>query len=94
MQKIEKIIWDAWNTSHIAKHGVSMQEVEKALSDLYVVYLPTYNGRILALGRSEMRLLAIILVEESEREFYIITAQDMSKKERKVYRNAKKKDIA
>jgi len=87
MVKIEKLIWDEWNIRHIARHDVSVDEVREALSDDKVVYLPTYNDRTLSLGRSGRRLLSIILSEEVKGGYYVVTARDMSEKERKVYRS-------
>jgi len=82
-----RVVWDDWNTSHIMRHHVSISEIEKALSDDRAIFLLTYNKRILALARSGKRLLAIVLNEEEKGIFYIITARDMSKKERRVYKN-------
>lgn len=91
MSVIKRIVWDEWNISHIMRHDVTNLEVEKALKDTNVVFYATYNGRILALGKpSDTRMLCIILNEDSPGIFYVITARDMSKKERNLYRDAKR----
>ena len=87
MVKIHQVLWDEWNIEHISLHRVSSVEVEKALSDPRVVFLPTYNDRIVVLGRSGERLLSVVMAEEKEGIFYIVTARDMSIKERGLYRN-------
>ena len=87
MVRIQQVLWDEWNIEHISLHGVSSVEVEKALTDPSVVFLPTYNDRILVLGRSGERLLSVVMAKEKEGVFYIVTARDMSKKERSRYRN-------
>lgn len=30
--RIQKIIWDKYNTEHIKKHGVTIEEVEKVIT--------------------------------------------------------------
>lgn len=91
MVKIRQIVWDEWNVQHILLHNVGTDEVEKALSDVNVAYLLTYNKRVLVLGRSSKRLLSVVMAEEKKGVYYIITARDMSKRERKVYGDEQKK---
>lgn len=83
---ITKLIWDSWNTNHIAKHNVSVQEVEIALSDPKAVFLGTYNNRIMALGRAKKRLLAVVMSKNEKNAYYVVSARDMADKERKIYR--------
>jgi uncharacterized protein len=84
--KIKKVVWDNRNIQHIARHGIVPTEVGFALQDPMVKFLSTYNGRALVLGRSGKRFLAAVLNEEKPGSFYVITARDMSKKERRFYR--------
>ncbi len=88
---IEKLIWDEWNVSHVAEHNVKVYEVEKTLKDLNLKALQGHSRRIVVLGRSGKRLLAVVLAQESEHEFYVVTARDMDRKERNFYRKEVKK---
>jgi uncharacterized protein len=84
---IRELIWDDWNQNHINRHDVNPDEVELALSDKYVLFLRAHSGRILVLGRANQRLLAVVMNEQEKAgAFYVITARDMSKKERNYYR--------
>lgn len=85
MIQIKKILWDDWNTEHIKKHEVTVYEVEEICSGKYKEQL-TYSNRIMVLGRTiGGRALAIILSEQQNGEYYVVTARDMSKKERKKF---------
>jgi len=83
---VKNLFWDSWNVEHIAKHKVTVKEVETALLDKKVKSLKAHDGRLMILGRIGVRLLAIILAEESRGRYYVVTARDMDKKERKIYR--------
>jgi uncharacterized DUF497 family protein len=88
---IRQLIWDDWNIEHIARHDVTPEEVEQSLQDEHVVFLKAKLGRIIALGRSGVRLLTTILNQQlEETQFYVITARDMAKKERAYYRAQKR----
>jgi uncharacterized protein len=94
MEKKEVVItqlhWDDWNLAHIARHGVVPEEVEQSLKDEMALFLKARQGRVMVLGRAGARLIATVLNEqETEGLFYVITARDMSKKERAYYRTQK-----
>ena len=80
---IKELVWvESRNVRHIRKHKVSKDEVEGASKNLI------YHRRIkrklfLAVGRSGKRLLTIILVWEQTGKYYVATARDASKKERR-----------
>lgn len=76
------MIWGGWNRGHIKKHDVSEDEVEELCKGTYKQQ-PTYDNRFLIFGRVGKRLLTVILARESAGKYYVITARDMSKKERK-----------
>lgn len=85
--RIIKLLWDGWNVTHIARHQVTPEEVELSLSDRNAVFLKAKQGRIMVLGRAETRFIATVLNEqEMNGVYYVITARDMSKKERAFYR--------
>ena len=85
--RITKLLWDEWNITHIARHKVIQQEVELSLTDKNAIFLKAKQGRIMVLGRAEARLITSVLNEqETSGVYYVITARDMSKKERAFYR--------
>ncbi len=87
--KSERLIWDNWNREHIKKHGVSEQEAETVANDQSSIRMKTYGNRLMVLGitRGE-RLLTVILSYEKQKNPYVVSARDMSKKERKIYHAA------
>lgn len=77
---------DSFNVEHIKKHSLSVAEIENALQDSHLKSFTTYKERMMILGRSQGRLLTIVLAKESDNKFYVITARDMDKRERLFYR--------
>lgn len=87
--KVKEIIWEEWNIEHIKKHGVSINEVEEAGKSL-VYHRQTRENRFLAVGRSGSRIITIIIKRKEATKYYLVTARDASKKERKtVYEKEK-----
>ncbi|MFQ5771482.1 MAG: BrnT family toxin [bacterium] len=89
---IQNITWDQETVDHIAKHAVSPEEVEQVLfnddevpvimrgkENKYLTYGKTDNGRFLFVGWAARH-----------RKTRIITARDMTKKEKQFYRKRKK----
>ena len=75
--------WTNWTLEHIKKHNVTRKEVEEAFS-LRSIKTETYKNRLLALGKTKKgRLLTIIVY--NEKKPFVISARDMSKKERRIY---------
>jgi uncharacterized DUF497 family protein len=84
LYNIEELIWDDWNREHIKKHKVSVDEVEESCSDP-INSFRSYQDRLIVLGRTkENRLLTLILMKKEKGVYYLITARDMSRKERKM----------
>ena len=80
-----KLVWDEWNREHIKKHNVSVSEVKEACENMIVIK-QTYLGRQMILGiTNKKRLLTVFLSFEKQKEGYIVSARDMSLKERKIY---------
>ena len=85
MIKIRELIWDKWNINHIKKHNVTKGEIEELCSGKHKRQL-TYRKRYLILGRIKSgRALTIILAREKPGKYYMVTARDMSKKERRKF---------
>lgn len=88
--KIKQLIWNDWNLSHIAKHKLTKTEVETAIVNIQS-HKEGYNKRIILLGRCNKRILAIIAAKEKNYQYYIVTARDAGKKERKLIYEQEKK---
>lgn len=87
--KIKKLTWQSWNKEHIKKHNVSVEEVEMAAKNM-VAHKKGYLGRYIAIGRSGIRILAVIVNREKTGQYVVVTARDASKEERKkVYEKEK-----
>lgn len=83
MIRVNELIWDEWNTKHIKKHGVAKEEVEELCQGKYRQQ-PTYSERYLILGRIKSgRALTVVLAREKPGKYYVVTARDISKKERR-----------
>ena len=88
--KVTELEWDAWNLEHIKKHGVSQVEVEEAITRVKA-YRKGYEGRVVLIGRSGTRILACLVKKQRLGKYYIVTARDADKKERRLlYENEKK----
>lgn len=84
MIKIEELIWDNWNIGHIGKHGVKVIEIEEACGQPIKAFR-SYQNRLIILGKTkDSRLLTIILVKQDKGIYYVITARDISRKERRI----------
>ncbi len=80
--RINLLIWDSYNTEHITKHSVSVDEVEGAIKNL-IAHKKGKKGRYIAIGRFESRLISVIIRRKTTGVYYPVTARDSSKKERK-----------
>ncbi|MCX6783542.1 MAG: BrnT family toxin [candidate division WWE3 bacterium] len=87
--EIEELIWDDFNVSHIARHKVRVSEVEMALEDKNIKFFNAHSSRFVALGSAGKRLLSIIIATKDNNKFYVVTARDASKRERRFYLNEK-----
>jgi uncharacterized DUF497 family protein len=89
--RIENITWDEDMAEHISRHAVSPEEVEEVLfndsdsprimrgkENRYLVYGKTNAGRF---------LLVVLII--ANRKTRIITARDMTDREKKFYRRKK-----
>lgn len=79
---IKELVFDENNISHIARHKVTKEEATEAGKRM-IYHSPTYNSRYVAVGRVGMRIIALIITRVGQGRYYLITARDASKKERK-----------
>lgn len=87
---VREIIFDSENIEHIKKHKVSAEEaIQTGKNAIY--HERVKQGRYLVVGRVEKRLISIIVKRKGTRRYYLVTARDSARKERKkVYEKEKK----
>lgn len=79
---IRKLIFDRYNLEHIKKHNVAREEIEQ-VGQNFLYHRKTHTGRYLAVGRVGSRIITLVIRRESQEKYYVVTARDASKKERK-----------
>lgn len=86
MIRVDRLIWDEGNITHIARHEVISQEVEEVCHGQYLVK-DAKAGRVMIIGSTKSgRALCIILDREAEEGiWYPVTARSADKAERKKY---------
>lgn len=78
------LLWGEWNKEHIKKHQVTPKEVEEAYKS-QIKSIIGYGNRLLILGKTKKeRLLTIVISFEKQKRPYVVSARDMSRKERKL----------
>lgn len=81
---IDDLIWDGFNTSHIKKHDVNQSEIYQACR-IQLKILLVKNNRILLIGLTKTnRLLSIILDLVKNKSYYVVSARDSSRVERRL----------
>ena len=87
MIDIKHLIWDDWNVTHIARHGVIPEEVEE-VCQLNPQAEDAKKGRLRITGLTQKgRTISAFLDPEPERGvYYPVSARDASKKEREDYK--------
>jgi uncharacterized DUF497 family protein len=86
MLRVARLIWDAWNEAHIARHQVVFEEVEEVCHGRPIVS-QTYGGRLRVVGPTAgHRILTVILAPQGEDIHYGVTARPADRKERHLYR--------
>jgi uncharacterized DUF497 family protein len=90
--KIERISWDQETADHISNDSVSPEEVEEVLfNDVSSPFIMRgKQGRYLADGKTNGGRFLLVVWAAKYRKTKIITARDMSKKEKQFYRRRKK----
>ena len=84
---VESLVWDDWNRNHIKKHKVTIREIEEACRGK-IKSFKSYKRRLIVLGKTKKeRFLTILLAPKKERFYYVVTARDMSRKERRLFQN-------
>ena len=82
---VRRLIWDAWNVAHIARHGIAPDEVEEVCHTEYIDR-EAYKGRVMLIGPTGAgKLLAVVLEPVDEGIYYPVTARSASRRERRIY---------
>jgi uncharacterized DUF497 family protein len=85
MRERPALIWDEWNKKHIRKHKITEEEVEDAFANEFGRN-DSYYYRFAVYGKTKKgRLVTIIISFKTKTKFYVVTARDMSRKERRKY---------
>lgn len=82
--KIEELIWDQQNLEHIKKHLVTKTEIEEVCLKP-ICSFESYENRIIILGKTNnKRVLSLVLADKGENSYYLVTARDISHKEKRL----------
>jgi hypothetical protein len=86
MLRVRRLIWDAWDVAHIARHEVTPDEVEQVCHGNVLVQ-QGHSGRTVLVGPTVAgRMLEIVLdPEPNNGVYYVVTAHPASKKDRALY---------
>ena len=89
--KIENISWDQETVDHISNHLVSPEEVEEVLfNDVDTpLMMRGREGKYLAYGKTHGGRLLLIVWGPQYRKTKIVTARDMTEKEKRFCRRRK-----
>lgn len=79
---VRVLVFDRVNREHIKKHKVTEKEID-AVGKKFLYHRKAHSGRYLAVGRVGPRVLTIVIRRVSTGKYYLVTARDASKKERK-----------
>lgn len=80
--KVKELIWDSWNIEHIRKHDVSQQEIIESIENTSY-HRRAHSGRYLSVGRAGNRIITVIIRWQKLTTYYLVTARDANRKERK-----------
>lgn len=84
--------WDHHNLEHIARHGVSDEEVEEASADPQRVPFSAHSGHVGLIGKTAAgRVLVVILARKGPGRWRPVTARGASPREKQSYRRRSKK---
>lgn len=83
--KLDELIFNQVNIRHIARHKVLSEEVEEVIEGKILTFTAK-KGRIMIIGKTKSaRTLAIILEKIEGGKYFVVTARDADRKERKIY---------
>ncbi len=84
MLTIRRLIWDPRNLAHIARHQITMDEVEQVCHGKPLIR-QGYLDRLVLIGPTKAgRVLAAVLEYTEEDSYYVVTARPADRKERQL----------
>ena len=84
--KVTSLEWDDHNIEHIARHGVSPQEVEEVCFGLHICMKERVDRYVLSGKTPDGRYLIVVIQRLHADAFRPITAFDMSEDYRRLYK--------
>lgn len=84
------LIWDEFNSYHIGKHQVSVDEIVEACAHIVHTEETKFNRLLMVGVTNRGRILSMVFSQKNE-DYYLVTARDASKKERRIYAEIQKK---
>jgi hypothetical protein len=85
MPFIRRLVWDPGNVAHVARHRVTVDEVEEVSRGEYVER-QSYMLRVILIGPTNTgRVLTVILEDKGDGLSYVVTARPASRRERRFY---------
>ena len=83
--------WDDANIDHIARHHVTPEEAEEALTDPNRLPFPAYPGprgqsRLAILGQTSSGRYLMIILEQRNKLIRVVTARDATQSEKQQVR--------
>lgn len=86
---VRKLVWDSWNVQHIARHHVTPDEVEAVCHSDPLILRGQQKNRLVLIGQTEERILAVILESQGKGQYYPITAYPADQKDSNLYKRLK-----
>jgi uncharacterized DUF497 family protein len=87
---IDRLIWDEKNRAHIARHDVSISEVEEVCHN-HPVFISGHSGRLMVIGPSDSGKALFVVLDPKDGKgiWYVVTARSADRKERSLYTTMK-----
>ncbi len=86
--RIKRLDWDKRNIFHIARHGITVKDVEDVCSGRHIAR--KVKDRYLIYGETEVGRHIFIVLERNGDNFRPITARDISASEKRIYKKRMK----
>lgn len=84
--RVDDLIFNEKNIEHIARHNVLPDEVKQIIEGK-TLFLKAKFDRVMAIGQTEKgRFLAVILEKAKNNTYFVVTARDADRKERKMHK--------
>lgn len=82
-----EIVWDKRNKTHVLKHFIDLEEVERALHDPNKYLKRVGEQRYMVIGKTFGRILFIVVEDKGRNSVRPITAYDANKQMKRLYKS-------